>query len=461
MFRCAGVCGQCGKCKERVPAGSKMVRKPEKMSFPEDFSHQPREGLGIAVDIGTTTVAGILWDRAGGKRLAACARTNPQNEYGMDVISRVSFCGGSPEKLDILRKGILDCIKDIIRQLREDASETGEISRMCICGNTAMSHVFAGYPPASLARSPFLPAYEGTLRLAAPELFPEENCFGEAVLIPNIAGHVGGDITAGILAARLAQKEKLTLYIDIGTNGEIVLAEGGCVFTCSTAAGPAFEGASILHGMRAAEGAIEKVEIRENAVLLQTIGDSMPRGICGSGLLDAVSGLVQQGIVNKKGRILSRQAAEKNGFSKGICQRILERKEGRSFALVLKENGESIVLTQSDIRETQMAKGAIRAGIRVLLSRAGREEKDLDEILIAGAFGSYIDKSSAIATGLLPPVSEERIRFLGNAAGVGVSMTLLSEEELSSAEKLAKEIQHVELAEDKDFLKLYMASMGF
>lgn len=444
------------------------ARKTRLLAYPDDFAaDRGGEGLGLAFDIGTTTVVGMMWDLDKGEQLAVSARTNPQNEFGMDVISRIAYCGKDGENLDVLREKIAGCINEIVRNLCAKAErERNEVSRVTVCGNTTMSHIFAGYPTMSLALAPFHPAYSGTIRMSAKDALLEIPENAQLTVVPNIAGHVGGDITAGILASRILDMKGLTLFIDIGTNGEIVITDGKESYACSTAAGPAFEGAAIKCGMRAADGAIESVRIEGGAVILDTIGSAdgqiLPaQGICGSGLIDAVAGMLDAGLIDRKGRLAAADEASKRGFDPALSGRLIEDENGRYFVLLAGENEDDIVISQNDIREVQLAKGAIKAGIEIMLKRFGKTVGDIDRVVVAGAFGNNIDMKSAVRIGLLPDVPLESIIPAGNTAGAGVSMALASDAEMSLCEGIPERVQHVELAEDPDFQMVYLKAMGF
>ncbi len=463
MIKCTGICSKCGRCQNSANINKANSRKTKMLNYPEDFSaSESAEGYGAAFDIGTTTVVGMLWDLKAGRQAAVCAATNPQNEFGLDVISRITYCNESEGNLDILRGRITECLNDIITDLCQKAQiNRKDICKVTVAGNTTMSHIFAGYSPRTLALAPFTPAYEGALKLSAEEAMLETGENAEVVILPNIAGHVGGDITAGIIAARILNKKDLTLFIDIGTNGEIVLADGKRRFACSTAAGPAFEGTVIKYGMRAAAGAIERVAISDGSVEVKTIDEKEAVGICGSGLIDAVAQMVKAGLVNKKGRILSAEDIDKKGLNSEYKKRITEMEKQRQFVLVFKEDGNHIAITQNDIREVQLAKGAIYAGIEIMLKAAGKTAEQIKEIIVAGAFGSYIDKKSAVTIGLLPDIDTENIISAGNAAGCGVSMALVNEDEMKTAEMIPSLVEHIELADDENFQSVYMKSMLF
>ena len=284
---------------------------------------------------------------------------------------------------------------------------------------------------------------------------------GTVIVVPNIAGHVGGDITAGIVASRILDMEGLTVFIDIGTNGEIVLTDGMKTYACSTAAGPAFEGSAILHGMRAATGAIEKIRIEDGDVDFKTIGECEPQGICGSGLIDAVAQMIKAKLINKTGRLIGAEDVDKKKLNPALKERLIEVDGERRFVLVSKANGDDIVITQNDIREVQLAKGAIAAGIQLMLEEMGKTVEDIDRVVIAGAFGNYIDKESAVTIGVLPKIAPEKIISAGNTAGAGVSMIMADEKEMALAESLPDRIEHVDLAARDNFQNTYLNAMAF
>ncbi|MDO4553887.1 MAG: ASKHA domain-containing protein [Lachnospiraceae bacterium] len=417
---------------------------------------------GMAFDIGTTTVVAMLWDLKNGELMDVTARTNPQSIYGADVISRIQYCNEGADHLSHMQKKILDCFQDMIDELTgKNQINPENIYDLTAVGNTTMSHLFLGVHPKSLARTPFAPVFCKSVDTPAVELGLKVNAGANLCFLPNIAGHVGADISAVLLATGLKQKEGAHIAIDIGTNGEILLADHGRILACSTAAGPAFEGAAIEMGMRAADGAIEKVKIEESEVKLQTIEGKEPIGICGSGLIDAVAALLKAGIVEKSGRMRTKEAALEANIPPELAERIVENEGKLAFILAYKEDGKHIWLTQQDIREVQLAKGAIYAGMKTMMKMIDLQEKDLDSIILAGAFGNYIDKESALTIGLLPAVSMEQIISVGNAAGVGACMALLSKEARQQVITEVKTVEHVELSVNMDFQEEYMLAMNF
>ncbi len=460
--RCTGVCETCGKCKGAHLLKEMNRRKTELLRIPEGFQGDDgQKGYGIAFDIGTTTLVGILWDLEKSEMIDTMALTNTQNEFGSDVISRIQYCGKDPEKIGFLQKKVLSSLDNMIEGfVGKNSISPEQIQRITVDGNTTMSHIFAGYDPMSLALAPFEPAYEGMKKFTAEELGVKSLNQATVTLLPNIAGHVGGDITAGIIATDILQSEGVTVFIDIGTNGEIVVTKDGKALACSTAAGPAFEGASIYQGMRAAAGAIERAEIRDD-FYFKTIENFEPVGICGSGLINIIGELVKSKIINQTGKLLMKSDLENSGLPDNILNRLRIRDNVKEFVLVFKEEGEDIVLTQKDIREVQLAKGAIHAGIRVLLKELDSSVEEVEKLIIAGAFGNFINKESAITIGLLPSVNPELIESVGNSAGAGTSMVLMSKEKEEMVKAIPGLVEHVELSYSQEFQDEYMKAMAF
>lgn len=421
------------------------------------------ENYGVAVDIGTTTVVIMLWNVVSGEMMDIFAATNPQGAYGADVISRITYVMEQEENLDTIHKTIIDCINKAVSEFAErEGIKTSNIYQMTVVGNTTMSHIFLGVNPAQLALAPFTPVFTAAVDTAAKDLQLTICPKAQVHVAANIAGHVGSDITAGIITTDLMECNEGHLFIDIGTNGEIVLTGNGRAVACSTAAGPAFEGSSIKQGMRAARGAIERVDILDSGVEIATIGDAQPIGICGSGIIDAVGEMIRVGIVDKSGRLLSREKLVKKGLGENILRHVKEGEKANDFVLYFSEDGKSdVVITQKDVREVQLAKAAISAGITIMMKEIGVKKDQLAKISIAGAFGNYIRNTSAIHIGLLPKIEEEKIHSLGNSAGIGASMILLSCDSKGEAEKVAREIEHIELAARSDFQDQYMMAMMF
>lgn len=419
------------------------------------------KNFGVAFDVGTTTVVGTLIDLDTGEELATDALLNPQASFGEDVVSRIDFLQSHPEGLKILQKRIIGAINRITQRLRE----VGEVKKENIylatfVGNTVMQHLLLGINPTNLALYPYVPVVKRSMELKATDLGIRINPQGSLYLFPSVAAFVGGDTVAVILATSLFNEgnRKVRLAIDIGTNGEIVLAKGKKLVCASTAAGPAFEGARISQGMRAERGAIEKVRLEEGKIEVEVIGGGRARGICGSGLIDASSQLLKEKIIDSSGRL------KPSSKAKEWSSRIIRKNDHNGFLLVEKEkaqDGIPIILTQKDIRELQLAKGAICSGIKILLTCLGVERDEVDEVLLAGAFGSYINPESAHLIGLIPTFPKAKVRSVGNAASLGAIMALVSEKDRKQTEKISEGVDYVELASYPDFSDILTQAMEF
>ncbi len=423
------------------------------------------KNYGVAFDIGTTTVVGYLHDLNSGKQLAVAARTNPQTSYGDDVITRINYANTQKDGLDELHERIASCMNDIIAELANDSGiDKKFIYEITTTGNTTMNHLFLKLNPKYIALNPYVGVLRSNIETRARELDIHINRYGKIYSMPNIAGFVGGDTVAVILASEMHKSDKLKFAIDIGTNGELVMGNRERLVSCSTAAGPAFEGARITHGMRASDGAIEKIVINDIDIEINTIGNAKPIGICGTGLIDVIAELRKKNIIIRQGKLLKRDElpSELPDF---IHERIISHEKfGTSFILVPgrdSQTGEDILLTQKDIRETQLAKGAIYAGYQILKSILGITDDDITQVLLAGAFGNYIRREQAKWIGLLPDIPTEKIRFIGNAAGVGAKMVLLSKELREEACRISQNTEYIELAVRSDFQKVFTDSMFY
>ncbi len=420
--------------------------------------------FGVAFDIGTTTIVGSLIDLHKAEVIAVAATTNPQNAYGADVISRITHASESRKKLQQLQDKVIEAansiIKDLLKQTKVARDRIYEVTAV---GNTTMSHLFMGVDPTYLAPAPFIPAYSQALEVEASALGLKINPAGRIIFLPNIAGYVGSDTVGVILATDMDKRTENCAAIDIGTNGELVLAANGRLMACSTAAGPAFEGAQIKHGMRAASGAIELVDYEDGEIKLGMIDGAPACGICGSGLIDAVAALVDAKLIEPSGRFVNPEENPEK-VPDHFKDRLRKGDNGYEFILVPAQDsdtGEDIVLSQGDVRELQLAKGAIYAGLIILLKEAGVSEDDLEQILLAGAFGNYVRKESALTIGLLPPLPPEKIIAVGNAAGDGSRMALASKSVRKRAEALPGKVEHLELSTRKDFQDIFVDAMAF
>jgi uncharacterized 2Fe-2S/4Fe-4S cluster protein (DUF4445 family) len=419
--------------------------------------------FGLAADIGTTTIVVHLIDLTDGVTLASGAATNPQQGLGADVIARISHAASGPEGLRQLQERVISCINGIVVKLGKTAQVSSEeIYQMTVVGNTTMSHLFLGIDPTYLGPAPFIPVLRQEVDVQARELGLNTLRTGRVVILPNVAGYVGSDTVGVMLAARVDHLQGINLLVDIGTNAEVVLAGKERILTCSTAAGPAFEGAGIKCGMRAADGAVEGIRIAID-VELTIIGGGKPRGICGSGLIDGIAEMLRAGVMDASGRLASTDA-QLAKLQPELRDRLRESTGGREFVLVWGKDsatGEDIVIHQKDVREVQLAKGAIMAGTRILMAKMGVEPEDIDQVFLAGAFGNYIKKEAALAIGLIPPIPLGRIKSIGNAAGDGAKMALLSAAERERAVTLAKRAEHIELSIVKEFQSQFVKSLAF
>ncbi len=415
---------------------------------------------GLAVDLGTTSVVAILVDLNSGHTLGVESQLNGQANFGADVISRITHATTQPDGLGELQSAAVSTINSALNSLLDRTGiDREQVYEAVVVGNTCMNHLFLGIDPASLASAPYQPVVADPVSCLAAELGLAINPSGRVYTLPNIAGFVGSDTVAVVLATAMHRSDQIRLAIDLGTNGEIVLGNKDRLLTCSTAAGPAFEGARISSGMRATEGAIERVWIDQGEVKVQVIGGGPAIGLCGSGLLDAVAQMRRSDVLNDSGRLISPERAEP-ALPPRLAQRLVGN--GASDGFILARRGRRpVVLTQSDVRELQLAKAAIRAGISILLKEFGIEENDISEILLAGAFGSFVNPASARAIGLVPPLPIERITAVGNAAGQGAVMALLSTDLRHEATRIARFAEHVELSARPDFMEQFVEDLAF
>ena len=428
------------------------------------------DSYGIAVDLGTTTLVAALLDLATGRQVRVASRLNPQTRFGDDVLSRILLARTSSDGLEQLQRVVVEAIDEMIGEL---CDATGiarrQVYSVSLAGNTTMQQLFCGIDPGPLGEVPFVPAVQQGLAFPAAEGGLQIHPRGRVWVLPIIGAFVGGDIAGGILATGLADCASPTLLIDIGTNGEIVLAADGKLTATSTAAGPAFEGARIAQGMRACHGAIEKVVV-DQQLQVQVIGHVPPLGLCGSALIDATAELLRHGIVSPQGRLLTGDELPP-GVLPDLVRRIELRDRQAVFVLAdgvtadhgyMVPGGKTVALTQRDLREVQLASGAIRAGIELLLKRRGLAPKDLDRVLLAGGFGNYIRRGNAQRMGLLPAdIPHHRIRYQGNTSLAGARLVGLSRRCREACDELAARTEHVDLSQDPDFTTVFADAMLF
>ena len=419
---------------------------------------------GMAFDLGTTTVVATLLDLGTGTPVAVASMLNKQQPFGADVITRISATMLDPEALGRLR----DRAQETLAELAAEVCEKGGIDpaavyEVALAGNATMTQLVLGMDPEPLGVAPFIMATRTFETLRAADLGLALHPRATAYLFPALGAYVGGDIVAGVLATGMTRDRRLRLFIDVGTNCEIVLGSAERVVTTAAPAGPAFEAAQIKCGMRAAEGAIETVKIDAGELKLGVIGEVEAQGLCGSGLVDAVAELVREGLLDASGRFLTDEAARE--LSPALADRLVMRGEERVFVLAWQgEPGDvdhSVFLSQRDVRELQFAKAAIATGWNLLVDELGVEVADITQVLLAGSFGSYLSPASAVRIGLVPKLPVARIVAAGNVAGEGAKMVLLSAQERAQALAVLEEVEYVELSGREDFQDIFVDLLGF
>ena len=413
--------------------------------------------LGLAVDIGTTKLAAYLIDLQSGEVLGATGTMNPQIAYGEDVMARIAYAMENEDQARELQRTLIGGLGDLARELCESIDRApAEIVEAVLVGNTCMHHLAIGLPVASLGLAPYVPVLADSYDLKARKLGLKLAPGADIHFLPNVAGFVGADHVSMILTTGLHETDEVVVGLDIGTNTEICLAAKGRLLSCSTASGPAFEGAHIHDGMRAAPGAIERVRMMGEAdvaqrIEYQTIGEASPVGICGSGVLDSVAELRRIGVLRENGAMRPQSHPRLRGSG------------GKTEFLLVpageQEAPNDVVITRKDVNEIQLAKGAIRAGTEVLLDEVGLEAEQIERVVVAGAFGTYLSVDSALAVGMFPPLPSERFVQVGNAAGMGAKLALLSRRCRETADEIARRVEYIELTTHPGFVENYMAAL--
>jgi len=437
-----------------LPHLSRAVRQSEMTVLLQDNAVCALEDmmpLGLAVDIGTTTVVAYLLELETGKQLAVASCLNPQKAFGDDVIARIDYAKRNEASLLQMQRVILDALNLLIGETLAKANRPQkELLRAMVVGNTTMIHLFLGITPEHIAAAPFVPAFTGAQRRSAGELGLNMAPGAVVETLPNLSSYVGADILASVMASGMDEKDEITLLLDIGTNGEMALGSKEQILACSTAAGPALEGAHIACGMGGVKGAVSQVAIENGQVRVCVLGGGEAVGICGSGLVDAVAALLKSGIMDETGRIDEDEAPD------ALTDRFV--RDGRNVQFFLTDQ---VFLSQKDIREVQLAKAAIAAGIRVLCDARGISLKEIDRVCLAGGFGNYIDKASACVIGLLPAELQAKILSIGNGAGAGAQMALVSRSQQNRARSLTEKMRYLELSAVKAFQDFFVDEMSF
>jgi len=409
---------------------------------------------GVAVDIGTTTMAAYLYNLENGDYTGVVSELNDQKQFGADVISRINHTQTEEDGLEVLNKVLINQLNEMIGKLCKKYSlEQSDIYMITLAGNTTMMHFLMGLDPVNIGKLPFIPVSTEMHDFPAADLGIDINRFGHAVCLPSVSAYIGADIIAGLLACRLRNESEITMLIDIGTNGEIVLGNKERMISCSTAAGPAFEGANIRFGTGGISGAIDSITIKNGQVDFTTIDNKEPIGICGSGIVDGVAQLLENEIIEETGRFYDNDEIP---ASAELANRVFEFEGMKAFRIT-----DDICITQKDVREIQNGKAAIAAGISTLVKKYHINPEEIKKIYLAGGFGNYINIESAMAIGLLPKLPHDNIIPSGNTAGAGASMCLLSSKYIEGAEEIKKQVEYIELTTDPGFTNEYIDNMIF
>ena len=494
---CNGM-GKCGKCKVRILEGvcteisndERKRLKPEEVEsgvrlsclvhpmsnltvelmqkklehkvlttgkMPEFKKDEGLIGFGFAIDIGTTTVVATLVNLETGEQLSSASDINAQKHYGLDVLTRITYEyeHGEDGIID-LQKAIVDSLNELmLSACKQSSVQIEQVRKINVAANCTMMHMLLGADARSIGKAPYQPAFKEAKELPAKEigLKGSEDCV--LYCLPHVSSYIGADIVAGAYVCEMHKSTDNELFIDIGTNGEIVLAKGGKLYSCSCAAGPALEGMNISSGMRAATGAIEDVHIFTDEIKLDTIGNKKPEGICGSGILAVIRELVVNEFIQKSGVFIKPEKLADDDWRKKFI-----RMNGTKRELVMCEEPE-IIVSQSDVRQVQMAKGAILSGFMALLNEAGIDMEDLDKVFIAGQFGAHLSVDSLVGSGILPACVQDKLVYVGNSSKTGAYMTLMSKEVKKEIEMLATEMNYLELSNLENYDRLYSDCMLF
>jgi len=429
-----------------------------------DWQNQDKadSGYGLVFDLGTSTLVGKLFNLADGGEVAVTSCLNSQRRRGADLISRLTYIREHTKGLENLRRLVVNDLNQLTRRLLLTAGlQPKDIFIAIAAGNTTMQHILLGLSPAGIAEAPFLPVLTDGVIVGAKEVGLPLHPSALLYVMPVKSGYIGGDLLSFVMISGVAEQEdEIILGLDLGTNGEIFLGNGKRLLTCSAAAGPALEGARISRGMIAKAGAIEGVSFEEGELHYRVIGNIKPKGICGSGLIDLVATLLRCGIIDQEGLIRLPQQK----MAEGLSSRVINREGVNDFLIAHPEesyDNSPIYLTQKDVRELQLAKGAIAAGIKMLIDELGIGIQDIHRVYLAGALGNYVDPYSTIFTGLLPAVNPDIVRSLGNAASTGASLVLLVKRYWQTATELTQFIEHIELSSRTEFNQYFIEHMAF
>ena len=413
---------------------------------------------GVAIDIGTTTVVCALIDMVSGKELANASMINAQKHFGLDVLTRITYQIEHKETgVADLQKAIVDSINAMIDEICKKADVLKEnINEISVGANCTMMHTLLGVDATPIGKAPYAPMFVGAKDIKASEIGVKASEGARLYCLPSVSAYIGADIVAGAYVCELQKQKENVLFIDIGTNGEIVLSKGGELLCCSCAAGPALEGMNISCGMRAAEGAIEDVKITESGIELKVIGGQEPIGICGSGILTVVKELLRVGLVRKEGAFIKKNKLDESDYRYNMIQM-----NGIKREFIMVDGEEKLLITQGDVRQVQLAKGAILSGFIALLNKAGITMDDLDKVMIAGQFGAHLPAESLIGTGILPEEVKDKLVYVGNSSKTGAYMALMSKKAKKEMEELASHMDYMELGATDNYERLFSDCLIF
>lgn len=413
---------------------------------------------GVAVDIGTTTVVTALIDMKTGEELATASMINAQKNFGLDVLTRITYEVEHPEDAkEKLQHAIVDSINEMIENIcNKSKVDKKHIYEISVAANCTMMHFLLGIDATSIGKSPYAPLFIKSKNIPAKDIGLKAASGTRLYCLPSVSAYIGADIVAGAYVCQLHKANENILFIDVGTNGEIVLSNHGKLLSCSCAAGPALEGMNISSGMRAAEGAIEDVKITEKGIEVKVIGNQEPLGICGSGILAVVKELIHIGLVKKDGAFIKKEKLEKSDYRYDMIQL-----DGKKREFILKSNPNQILITQADVRQVQLAKGAILSGFYALLKKSNIDMRELDKVVIAGQFGAHLPADSLVGIGILPEEIKDKLIYVGNSSKTGAYMALMSMKVKQQIEELAHQIDYMELGASEGYEKLFAMSLIF
>lgn len=429
--------------------------------LPEMDDRRFHEGIGVAVDVGTTTIACYLIDLAQGRQIDVASFANPQRCFGADVISRIQYARQGADSLKQLQQVLIEKIEQHMEDLCIcNKVESQQVRQMTAVGNSTMMHILWGVDPWPLGVAPYEPAFTKSLPRSAHELGFKRFSEMKVELLPGIAGHLGADTVGGVLTLDFEQMEGPCLFLDLGTNGEIALFNEGKALGCTCAAGPAFEGVHISSGTPAIRGAIDRVQVEAGRLTYSTIDDASPVGLCGSGLVDTVSVLLKESIIESSGRFKKAEQLASTDQAEW-AQRIRSNGNSRMFVIDNKADGEPIALTQADVRQVQLAKSAFRTGIDFLLDEMGIDAQDIRHVYVGGGFGSHLRMQSLITLGVLPDCMEGIVEAAGNVAGYGAKLALVNHSRHGKALEIGRWIKNIVLESQSGFTHRFTENLGF